>query len=129
MNASHEGSLCASKTMQRCRQMMLDEALESLMDVLKDPTSARIAPQFVVTRDGVVCGMVNAKNGYGGYTGKKLLVYWAKAGAGSFFPEDQRNSLDWTAMQAEATRRCTDGAGLENMMGIPAKYRKYIDRP
>jgi hypothetical protein len=40
---------------------------------LKDPESARFGEQWVGGKDGTVfCGKVNAKNGFGGYTGEEL---------------------------------------------------------
>lgn len=42
-------------------------------DSLKDPDSAKLESSFHSSgeNDGYVCGLVNAKNSYGGYTGKK----------------------------------------------------------
>ena len=40
---------------------------------LKDPASARFAG--VKAKPGAVCGTVNARNGFGGYTGPTLFVY------------------------------------------------------
>lgn len=52
---------------------------ESLVrDSLKDPDSAKLESSFHSSgeTDGYVCGLVNAKNSYGGYTGKKpFYVY------------------------------------------------------
>lgn len=52
---------------------------ESLVrDSLKDPDSAKLESSFHSSgeNDGYVCGHVNAKNSYGGYTGKKpFYVY------------------------------------------------------
>jgi len=39
----------------------------SLKDILKDPDSRKV--EFLAVHGGVVCGSVNAKNSYGGYTG------------------------------------------------------------
>ena len=42
-------------------------------DTLKDPESAQFESFYKASgeKDGYVCGYVNAKNSYGGYTGKK----------------------------------------------------------
>lgn len=52
---------------------------------LKDPESARFAEMRALTRPNargepteVVCGTINAKNGFGGYTGAKPLVFLVK---------------------------------------------------
>jgi hypothetical protein len=49
--------------------------------ILKDPDSRKIIyedPKF----GSLVCGLVNAKNSYGGYTGNKIFIsYFSKLGA------------------------------------------------
>jgi hypothetical protein len=40
---------------------------------LKDPGSAKFARLFI-TKKGVVCGTVNAKNSFGGYTGNGYFI-------------------------------------------------------
>jgi hypothetical protein len=48
-------------------------AQERVKDVLKDPESARFRSEFV-GRDGAVCGFVNSKNSYGGYSGFERYI-------------------------------------------------------
>ncbi|KHE04764.1 MULTISPECIES: hypothetical protein [Citrobacter] len=60
----------------------LDEFIragESLVkETLKDPESAKFESFFHSSgeNDGYVCGTVNAKNSYGGYTGKKKFYVY-----------------------------------------------------
>lgn len=56
-------------------------AERSVKAALKDPGSARFSGLTAFTVDGVltVCGNVNAKNSYGGYTGKQR--FWAAGAA------------------------------------------------
>lgn len=42
---------------------------------LKDPNSARFASVRVNPRTKMVCGTVNARNSFGGYTGPKPFIY------------------------------------------------------
>jgi hypothetical protein len=48
-------------------------AHERVKDALKDPESARFKGEFV-GKDGAVCGLVNAKNSYGGYGGFERYI-------------------------------------------------------
>lgn len=55
------------------------QSIDYMKSRLKDPESARISGVYTVktdyTGDAVnVCGLVNAKNSYGGYTGSKLFA-------------------------------------------------------
>ncbi|WP_394065393.1 hypothetical protein [Alcaligenes sp. WGS1538] len=54
-------------------------SIDNLKRQLKDPESARISGVYTVkteyTGDTVnVCGLINAKNSYGGYTGSRLFA-------------------------------------------------------
>lgn len=46
---------------------------------LKDPSSAEFG-QVVVKSSGIVCGYVNAKNAFGGYTGEKAFISMGSQG-------------------------------------------------
>lgn len=48
------------------------ENVRALKAVLRDPSSAEVSELNTV--DGVTCGLVNAKNGMGGYTGRQLFI-------------------------------------------------------
>ncbi len=43
--------------------------MSSVRSALKDPTSAKFKDVRIADVTGAVCGQVNAKNSYGGYTG------------------------------------------------------------
>jgi hypothetical protein len=49
------------------------QARERVKEMLKDPDSAKFRTEFV-GKDGAVCGFVNAKNSYGGYSGFERYV-------------------------------------------------------
>jgi len=57
---------------------MLDKVKTSVAAALKDPESARFGLTAATReKDGrlfIVCGLVNAKNSYGGYTGMKPFI-------------------------------------------------------
>lgn len=55
-------------------------AREGVLAALKDPDSAKFGPKMVRKTyswngEEIVCGTVNAKNGFGGYTGMTPFVY------------------------------------------------------
>ncbi|WP_222564623.1 hypothetical protein [Novilysobacter antarcticus] len=53
-------------------------AKELILDVLRDPDSAKFDETFFVGgEDGeLVCGRVNAKTGFGGYSGMTAFMVW-----------------------------------------------------
>lgn len=51
-----------------------DRGIEALKRSLKDPYSAVVTADTVDPDTNVVCGTVNAKNGFGGYTGETAFV-------------------------------------------------------
>ena len=50
------------------------KGMELVRSALKDPTSAQFEDVRAADGEGVVCGLVNAKNSYGGYTGFKIFL-------------------------------------------------------
>ncbi|MCP1852103.1 MULTISPECIES: hypothetical protein [unclassified Bradyrhizobium] len=57
---------------------VIDEARAAIESRLRDPTSAQYSDEVAIGRDAgnkVVCGLLNAKNGFGGYTGKAVFIY------------------------------------------------------
>jgi hypothetical protein len=63
------------------------DARRAIIRILKDPDSARFGRIFEgrgVVGKATICGEVNAKNGFGGYTGMTPFVY---------FPDDDRAEL------------------------------------
>lgn len=67
----------AAEAAERSKQDRIQSRIWSSKDavtkILRDPDSAKFGK--VVYRDpGIVCGFVNAKNGFGGYTGEKSFI-------------------------------------------------------
>jgi hypothetical protein len=56
---------------------VITRAQASVSENLRDPDSAQFSDMVALKngRDTIVCGFVNAKNGYGGYTGRKRFIY------------------------------------------------------
>ena len=48
-------------------------AKETILSMLKDPDSAKFGDVFV-GRNGTMCGTVNSKNSFGGYTGAQVFT-------------------------------------------------------
>ena len=59
------------------RAAFLDQAHTAVQGTLRDPSSAQFQDEVVVgaVTARTVCGNVNAKNGFGGYTGKSAFIY------------------------------------------------------
>lgn len=57
----------------RQRQLEIIAAKNAVTEKMKDPESVRFGE--VVNRSGTVCGYVNAKNSYGGYSGEKAFMF------------------------------------------------------
>jgi hypothetical protein len=54
-------------------------AKDRIVPLLRDPESAKFGEDFIVANEGLtplVCGEVNAKNGFGGYTGLQTFMIW-----------------------------------------------------
>lgn len=74
--------------------------------VLKDPESAQFSEVMVVRVSGepVVCGYVNARNGFGGFTGRKGFLVTA---GGRLTTEESAEGAfekDWNRLCAGASR-------------------------
>lgn len=61
---------------ERADRQLVRDAERVMRSRLKDPESARFESLIVARFSGapVVCGHVNAKNGFGGYTGPKAFM-------------------------------------------------------
>jgi hypothetical protein len=66
---------------QRKAQLAMKAGTESVITRLRDPHSAEFKDIDFDTITGTVCGYVNARNGFGGYTGFKPFT---AAGEGNF---------------------------------------------
>lgn len=60
----------------------IDSEAGKIRDRLKDPGSAQFSGMYVSRKGGspIVCGYVNSKNSYGGYTGKQRFIGASAAG-------------------------------------------------
>jgi hypothetical protein len=65
-----------SKTTAPAKPTLIAQAHERVKDALKDPESARFKSDFI-GKEGAVCGLVNAKNSYGGYGGFERYIVTA----------------------------------------------------
>jgi hypothetical protein len=66
---------------------MVVKVKEAVVRSLKDPDSAKFSQKILAERKGNilhVCGTVNAKNSFGGYTGEKLFYVMGSASAETF---------------------------------------------
>lgn len=71
----------ATLLLSGCNLYRQHEAESQVRDLLRDPESAQFS-DFTVAGNGLlVCGKVNAKNGMGGYVGKRTFIVWANDGA------------------------------------------------
>ena len=60
--------------------VLIEDAQDSVRENLRDPDSAKFKDVELFRKNGLmyVCGEVNAKNAYGGYTGfKKFIGTWS----------------------------------------------------
>jgi hypothetical protein len=72
------------------------KAKKNVVDNLKDPDSARFPGTFKKIRSGddeVVCGRVNARNSFGGYTGGKTFAYVVATDEVIFEGDDSVNAF------------------------------------
>lgn len=59
-----------------CNLYQQHEAEKKVRDQLRDPESAQFSDVTTAGNGLLVCGMVNAKNGMGGYVGRRKFVVW-----------------------------------------------------
>lgn len=71
-----------------------------VLDRLRDPSSAVFSAE-VVGENGVLCGQVNAKNGFGGYIGNKRFI----SGAGGAVIEGDIDIVAFAAVWNESCRQ------------------------
>jgi len=76
---------------ERRDTQMVDAAKKRIAYSLTDPDSAKFREVFVAPNQVAVCGDVNAKNSFGGYTGFRKFIYSSSKqgidGDGSYFVE------------------------------------------
>lgn len=68
----------------------IQQAKQAVKEVMVDPSSAQFKDLFVVNGDmgQIVCGSVNGRNGFGGYTGYQHFIAIGN-GAVVFDPSDE----------------------------------------
>jgi len=82
----------ADRTAAHDRELV-NKAEAAVLGQLRDPHSARFDDRIHVVRPGeIVCGKVNARNGFGGYTGLKAFIYdhgmlFSEEGGGNKFAD------------------------------------------
>lgn len=91
-------------------RMLVSEAKLKMRQRLKDPESAQFSDVMVVRVTGkpVVCGEVNAKNSFGGFTGRKGFVM---PDGGIPIGEDDLKEKDWVNLW---NMSCTDAGTPKN---------------
>jgi hypothetical protein len=57
---------------------LITKARFAVRSALKDPESARFSAMNIARNGAVVCGVINAKNSFGGYVGKQMFAYLVK---------------------------------------------------
>jgi hypothetical protein len=69
--------LAAQQAQRKAQQLSLlkQSAISAVTKQLLDPNSAQFTEVVVNTKDRTVCGKVNAKNTFGGYTGSKVFAF------------------------------------------------------
>ncbi|HEX8382452.1 MAG TPA: hypothetical protein VF592_03655 [Sphingomonas sp.] len=82
-------------------------AEKAVKDLLRDPNSAEFGKHLYDVSTGTVCGEVNAKNGFGGYTGRKLFIY---QNGEVRYPEDMEPEAGEIAISA-----CAGARGREQL--------------
>lgn len=71
--AAEEEARRAEREKQKEQMLLVAGAQSAVKARLKDPDSAEFG-QTVYREPGIVCGYVNAKNSFGGYTGEKGFI-------------------------------------------------------
>lgn len=75
-----KSAICCALTLLTVTTALADDkrsiatARAAVLGTLKDPSSARFEGDIVYPT-GAVCGLVNAKNAYGGYVGSTVYLY------------------------------------------------------
>src|SRR4051812_36543000 len=78
----------------------IPKARAAVRALLKDPESARFSTEIL--KPGTVCGLVNAKNSYGGYGGDVLYLYSTVSGDTLMLQDRPGDTMDESAARSEA---------------------------
>jgi hypothetical protein len=94
-------------------ELLSDEAQSAVRQSLRDPESAQFrGAGFAYPDQGMVCGSVNAKNGFGGYSGFQKYVY--RRGKGVIIADDNVNEMLVDA-------HCNAGFSIQQASQFPAR--------
>lgn len=79
-SAQRQAAWQPTMTLVQADQRLINEATEAVRGKLKDPDSAKFSGIYATSKpemvgDPIVCGLVNAKNSYGGYVGNVMFAY------------------------------------------------------
>lgn len=88
-----------------CNLYQQHEAKAKVRDLLRDPQSAQFSDVRTTGNGLLVCGMVNAKNGMGGYVGKRTFVVWGDHDAAVASDEIESIRYDTCCMLLERAAR------------------------
>lgn len=120
-------SVSISYAEERIDSALKEQLMSALSKDLKDPMSVQFK-DLRLGKDGTLCGELNAKNAYGGYTGFKPFMYRPNAESASILNVD---GLPKSVATDEGFKLWTDAllhAGwLENYGCIEKGLSKKID--
>ena len=71
---------CSEPSQKTAERRAIRDAEAAVTQLLQDPGSATFGEDHFVALGGeLICGTVNAKNGFGGYTGQTMWMAWQDA--------------------------------------------------
>jgi hypothetical protein len=79
------------------------EARKAIIRILKDPDSVKFGQLFEgrgLSGKETICGEVNAKNGFGGYTGMTPFVYFVETGRAMLITNPVNNAMTHEGIEA-----------------------------
>ncbi|CAN5191376.1 hypothetical protein BH10PSE11_BH10PSE11_08160 [soil metagenome] len=98
-------TLLTNTTAQADDKLSIATARAAVLIALKDPSSARFEGDIVYP--AAVCGLVNAKNAYGGYAGSTVYLY---------------------VLRTKELRFLTDGSTNSEKAAVATKFETYCRR-
>lgn len=98
-------TLLTITTAQADDKRSIATARAAVLSALKDPSSARFEGEIVYP--AAVCGLVNAKNAYGGYAGSTVFLF---------------------VLATREVRFLTDGATNSESAALSTKFEAYCRR-
>lgn len=102
--------------------MLVEEAQQAVTDRLKDPDSANFR-DVGVNDQNIVCGEMNARNGFGGYTGYSAFWYDAKSKEAFIYDPNQ----DWRGKGYDARLFQMKGCSIGGEQVRALEAAKIVD--